>query len=194
MLSYLHEYLQEKTKMKKKTFSPHLAFTKELWIKHLKKEDLVIDATCGNGHDTKFLSTLSDVIALDIQDKAIESAKSQAPNVTYHLMCHSKIDELILTKAPHLVVYNLGYLPGADKNLTTMVTTTLQSIEKSLKLIDSNGAICITCYPGHEEGFVEEKALIAFCENLDSVKWQVLHYRWLNRHRSPSVLWIEKIA
>ena len=61
-----------------------------------------------------------------------------------------------MASTPKLIVYNLGYLPGSDKLLTTKTSSTLLSVEKALSLIAPNGAISITCYPGHEEGKKEE--------------------------------------
>ena len=54
----------------------HLIFTKIFWKAHLKSGDLAIDATCGNGHDTLFLSGFCTVIGLDIQTKAIQQTET----------------------------------------------------------------------------------------------------------------------
>ena len=50
--------------------------------------DTVIDATCGNGHDTAFLSQLVNqghVYSFDIQKEALENAQEKytLDNVTY---------------------------------------------------------------------------------------------------------------
>jgi Putative rRNA methylase. len=173
---------------------PHLELARQLWRSHLQPGDLAIDATLGNGHDALFLHELgSEVIGLDIQLAALEKAKAQIgeKNVQLLHLSHAEIGSLCLPKPPKLIVYNLGYLPGGDKEITTLVESTLKSVEDSWKLLDLRGALSITCYPGHDEGFREEAALIEWASSLDSKRWHVCHHRWLNRVRAPSLLWIE---
>ncbi len=179
-----------------KIFSPHLKVAKNYWKSHLLPKDLSIDATCGNGHDTLFLSELSDCIGLDIQPKALANTEalllSAGKKATLHLLSHADIDTLKLPFSPRLIVYNLGYLPQGDKSITTKVDTTLVSIQKSLAILASDGALSITCYPGHLEGEKEEVEILKFVETLSPKEWSVCHHRWLNRQRSPSFLWISK--
>lgn len=172
-----------------KIFSPHLALARSYWKGHLKPNDLAIDATCGNGHDTLLLSELCHVIGLDIQPEAIAKTNLLVPKAVLHRLSHAEIDRIPLPYPPRLVVYNLGYLPGGNKSMTTMTETTLISVNKSLEILSNDGALSITCYPGHEEGAREEKALIEWAAALPS-KWSVCHHKWLNRHRSPSLIWI----
>jgi len=137
---------------------------KKYWQEHLNKGDLAIDATCGNGHDTLFLSKLCTVIGLDIQTQAIQNTEAllESHGVTAVLerIDHQNIDSIPLPLAPRLIVYNLGYLPGGDKSVTTLTKTTLISLEKALHLLADDGAISIVCYPGHEEGKLEEEELL----------------------------------
>ena len=173
---------------------PHLSVSKELWKNFLKKEDLAIDATCGNGYDTLFLADLCCCIGLDIQIKALENSKklleASGKTAEFHLLSHAKIDELSLLKPPTLIVFNLGFLPRCDKKITTMTSTTLISVQKSLEILAPRGALSITCYPGHEEGKKEEEALLAWAMGLKKEKWLSCHYRWVNRVNAPSLFWI----
>lgn len=177
-----------------KIFSPHLKMAKDYWKGHLQQSDLAIDATCGNGHDTLFLSELCSVIGLDIQILAIQNteallAKHQKKAIL-HRLSHEKIDTLPLPHPPNLIVYNLGYLPHGNKSITTQTESTLESVKKSLEMLAPGGALSITCYPGHDEGLREEKALEAWAASLPSDKWSVTHHKWLNRERAPSLIWI----
>lgn len=56
-----------------------LNFAHHLLEESVCKGDTVIDATCGNGNDTLFLSNTvgenGDVLAFDIQQQAIEKTK-----------------------------------------------------------------------------------------------------------------------
>jgi hypothetical protein len=170
-----------------KIYSPHLKLAKQYWKEFLKNGDLAIDATCGNGHDTLFLSDLCSVIGMDIQSQALENTRALLQKeVSLYLLSNEEIDSLPLPYPPRLIVYNLGYLPGGDKSITTQTEKTLISVKKSLELLAPGGALSITCYPGHEEGAREEKALEEWAATLPSVK----HHKW--GPKSPSLLWILK--
>ncbi len=169
---------------------PHLELAKKYWKRHLKKDDLAIDATCGNGYDTLFLSEICSVIGLDIQKIAIENTRylleAHGKKATLYQVSHEALDQLSFPKAPRLIVYNLGYLPKADKSITTMSETTLISAKKGLALLAPDGALSITCYPGHDEGKREEEALIEWAKELKNA-----HHFQFNRERAPSLFWIK---
>ncbi len=192
----------------KKTRSPHIQKAHKYWEEHLKPDDCVIDATCGNGHDTLFLSQIvlsshkGEVIGFDIQEKAIQNTKErlqkhllpeQLKQVSLHHRSHAEMDTISFKKSPKLIVYNLGYLPNGDKTLTTQTENTLQSIAQSLHFITENGAISITCYPGHTEGEKEEKEILQYLSSLPSHQWQITYHQWVNRPKSPSLFWIVRI-
>ena len=176
--------------------SPHLHLAKRYWTEHLSSGDVAIDATCGNGHDTFFLSTLPGitVFALDIQKEALGKTRNRVSSeVTLLHMSHALIHEIALPKAPRLIVYNLGYLPGGDKSITTQSETTLQSIQISLGLLAPGGALSITCYPGHEEGAREEKQVTEFLSTLSPLKWQICQHQFINRPSSPVFIWVKQL-
>lgn len=169
---------------------PHLEKAHQFWKDHLQSNDHVIDATCGNGKDTAVLAgivTDGHVYAIDIQEVALEKARGyvKGGNVIFLRQCHSKMPDC---KGVRLVVYNLGYLPGGDKGLTSRVETTLESVARALELLPVGGALSIMCYPGHEEGAREEKALEAWAKTVGhEVQW----YRW--REGSPTLLIVIKV-
>lgn len=170
----------------------HLELAKWVWKNLLMPQDLVIDATCGNGKDTLFLAELGCIVySLDIQPAALQKAKDLTKNfnVTFLEMSHEDLSRLVLPKAPKLIVYNLGYLPGGDKTITTKTETTLSSIESALQISD---AISITCYPGHVEGKKETDAVFQFVSKLK--EWKVACYSQLNRQTSPCFLHMVKAA
>lgn len=181
------------------TFKPHLETAHQTWSALLSKEDLVIDATCGKGYDTIQLAKLAHLVhALDIQEEAIEKTKQKAQelhleNIHYHQRCHSSFPSEISPGSIKLVVYNLGYLPGGDKEITTMTSTTLQSLNQACTLLKQSGMISIMCYPGHQEGKKEEGEILEWATNLDQALWRCCHHRWINKEKSPSLLFITKI-
>jgi hypothetical protein len=107
---------------------------------------------------------------------------------TLHLRSHAEILQVPLPHPPRLIVFNLGYLPGGNKAVTTQTESTLDTLQKCLSILAPDGAISITCYPGHEEGLREMEAILQFVQTLTD--WHVCHYQWVNRPRSPSLFWI----
>lgn len=184
--------------------SPHLDLAKLFWKRQLVSGDTAIDATCGNGNDTLFLAKLplSGLFALDIQPAAIEKTREllaghlneeELKRVALCHMSHEDLRKVPCPIPPSLIVYNLGYLPGGDKSLTTKTESTLESIGSALSILGDAGAISITCYPGHAEGEKEENEILRMAESLPSSLWEVRHHRWMNRARSPSLLWIARL-
>ena len=180
-------------------FDTPIDLAHKYWENLLSPTDHVIDATCGNGHDTLMLAQLvpnGHVFAIDNQQQAIDTANekismSLGMNVSFHLQCHSNFPLKIQPKSIALVVYNLGYLPGGDKQLTTKRSTTLQSLEKAIPLIRPGGALSITCYPGHPEGALEETAVLELIKTLPAKEWSCCIHRWINRNASPSLLLVQ---
>ncbi|MBM3208178.1 MAG: 16S rRNA (cytosine(1402)-N(4))-methyltransferase [Chlamydiae bacterium] len=182
----------------------HLAHL--FWLNLIKKDDIVIDATVGNGKDILFLaSTLMNlgggsIYGLDIQKQAIETthellkehAERFLPHTRLIHASHESFPREILQGSVKLIVYNLGYLPGGDKTITTMTESTIISIKSSLELICPGGAISITCYPGHEEGHKEFLALTTLLTTLAKSKFCVTSHTWMNRQNSPLLLFIQK--
>lgn len=189
-------------------FQSHLDLAHSYWKHLLSPNALVIDATCGNGHDSLVLANLvldesiqGSIILMDIQEQAIEKTRHrltahfspfQMKNIQLICQCHSYFPAHLQPESVNLIVYNLGYLPGGAKTLTTQRNTTLQSLQKGLSLIHPGGALSITCYPGHEEGKYEEEAIKEFASTLEPAKWSCCRHIWLNRNYAPSLLIIQK--
>lgn len=188
-------------------FQSHLDLAHSFWKQIVKPGDILIDATCGNGHDTLALAQMGltphsgRLYAIDIQAKAIESCQHHLANhlipevysrIQFIQGCHSRIPAEIPRQSVALIVYNLGYLPGSDKQVVTTNATTIQSLENSLSLIKHGGAISVTCYPGHTEGKIEKEMVLNFAEKLLPSQWSCSHHEWLNRSSSPSVLIMQK--
>ncbi|MBS4163521.1 putative rRNA methylase YtqB [Candidatus Protochlamydia amoebophila] len=188
-------------------FQSHLDLAHDYWRRILQPNDQVIDATCGNGNDTLKLCQLllsngtGKVYVFDNQSDAIDKTKAllrehlnldQFKQIHFILGCHSKFSDYVLPNTIKLIVYNLGYLPGGDKKKTTLTSTTLLSLQNSLNLIKPGGMICITCYPGHAEGLLEEKTLLKFALNLSPMEWSCCYHSWINRRQSPSLLLLQK--
>jgi SAM-dependent methyltransferase len=186
-------------------FQSHLDLAHAYWEKLILPKDIIVDATCGNGQDTLFLAKLcyeGNLYAFDIQAKAIELSRSYLAehldektfkNIQFFNQCHSNFPQEITLGTVKLIVYNLGYLPGqGNKSLTTLVETTFASIQKAMDLLISGGAICLTLYPGHEEGEKELIFLHNWVQSLDAKKWNCCLHQWPNRKKSPQLLLLQK--
>lgn len=173
----------------------HIQCAHTFWSEHLLPTDWVIDATCGNGKDTYKLAELvpqGGVIALDIQETALKRAQerlNEFSHVHFYLQSHETFPEMAKQESIRLIVYNLGYLPGGDKSITTETSTTLKSLKNSLSLLSPKGLICITLYPGHPEGAKEQEALLNWIQGLKEEK---THIRNPVNHTAPSLLIIKK--
>lgn len=151
--------------------------------------NIAVDATLGNGYDTNFLSKVfSKVYSFDIQKSTIdEYQKKNKNNVVLVNDSHEHFKEHIKEKVD-CIMYNLGFLPGGDKNITTKSESTIKSLESSLELVNSGALITIALYRGHEEGKKEETAILNFVEALPKEKFGVMLHSFINRSNTPPYL------
>ncbi|RYG74532.1 methyltransferase domain-containing protein [Lentibacillus lipolyticus] len=171
----------------------------------IDKGDTVIDATCGNGHDTAFLSkavgTSGHVYGFDIQEQAIINTKKhlfeqQLTNATIihdshsNFIHHIPVDRLTRLGA---AIFNLGYLPGSDKSVITKSETTVLALEGILTHLKQNGLIVLVVYHGHEGGDQEKEHLLRYVQLLDQKLYHVLYYGFINQKNNPPfILAIQK--
>lgn len=142
--------------------------------------DRAVDATVGNGHDTLFLARqvgeTGHVWGFDVQARALERAGAQlaeqdmAARVT---LCHTGHERLAET-LPHgargriaAVMFNLGYLPGSDKSLTTLPDTTLTALAAARETLRPGGLLSVLAYRGHSGGQQEADAVAAWLHGTD---------------------------
>ena len=164
-----------------------------------------IDGTLGKGNDTHFILSQPDfsgqVTAFDIQAAALQFSEQKLaslPNrsqATLLQASHHLIDALVEAKPLHGAIYNLGYLPGGDHQITTAPATTLQSIQQVAQRLVVGGQIILVIYSGHPEGQIEKNALFEELSQWPQEQFQVLHYGFINqRNHPPQLLIIERIA
>lgn len=172
---------------------------------HLFPGDLSVDATAGNGHDTLFLSRQVGadglVLAFDVQETALAStrkrlAKAGCPD-NVHLI-HQGHESLTLhldalknenPDVPPLraVMFNLGYLPGSDKSLTTKPETSLSALRQALDALAPGGICSLMLYTGHAGGREEAQAVLEHVEQLDIKAFRCLRSEVCNKPGSPVI-------
>ncbi len=180
----------------------HTHLSHLIWKDFLRPGMTVIDATAGGGHDTLFLAKCvltpnsGKVHAFDIEPEAIKKTRENLQTnldlkliarITLHETSHENFP---IDISPHLIVYNLGYLPGGDQTKTTLATTTLTSCQNALKILAPKGLLSITVYPGHSEGNKEKSTLFDWLSTLTS--YPIFHHTPLNRPNQPSLITIRK--
>lgn len=174
-----------------------IPFAHDLLRNTVQKDDIVIDATCGNGNDTLFLCELvSDgghVYAFDVQASAIENSKQKTTaanfqNVSYVLDSHANMQSHIPEEFHGNIsgaIFNLGYLPRSDKEIITKSTSTVAAIEATLSLFKKDGLVIIVVYHGHEGGKEEKDAVLRLTEALAQEEYAVLKYQFINQKNNP---------
>ena len=164
----------------------------------ITQEDIVVDATMGNGHDTFFLAKLAkQVYSFDIQKQALEKTSQRLQeagltNVELLLQGHETVDQFVTeVKA---AIFNLGYLPSADKSIITQPQTTIESLDKLCQMLIKGGRIAIMIYYGHEGGDIERDAVMDYVSQLPQEEYTATIYRTLNQINNPPFLvMIEKL-
>lgn len=77
------------------------------------------------------------------------------------------------------IMYNLGFLPGGDKSVTTMRETSFRRIKEGLELLKSNWVMTICIYRGNVEGKNEENLILPYLKVLPKSKFGVMYYSFL---------------
>ena len=189
------------------TLKPILNFAHSLLEDAVTPGDIVIDCTMGNGNDTLFLAKLAGsaghVFAFDIQEAALQSAKKR---LEQHNITDTRVSLIQASHADlagHIpdaargkikaAVFNLGYLPGGDKQICTRPHTTIAALEALRIIMAPGGIIVLVVYPGHAEGETEASEVLEYCKRVPRDKMNVIMYQILNNPNSPPfVIALEK--
>ncbi|WP_270300306.1 class I SAM-dependent methyltransferase [Streptococcus infantarius] len=160
---------------------------------------VAVDATMGNGNDTAFLAQhAKKVYAFDVQEQALKSTqerleKQAISNAQLILDGHQNLDKYV-SEPIRAAIFNLGYLPSADKTVITKPDTTLVAIEKILEGLEIGGRLAIMIYYGHEGGDMEKDAVLEYVNQLDQWLFTVMLYQPLNQiNQPPFLVMIEKL-
>ena len=163
-----------------------------------------MDGTAGIGHDTLLLAQLvgsaGKVYAFDIQDSALAATADR-------LQQHQLIERVQLIHAGHqhlarhvkqpiaAAIFNMGYLPRGDHNITTQAETSIAALQAALALLQPRGILIAVLYHGHEQGKPETAAILSFAQALPQTQYRALRYEFINQQNCPPiVLAIEKLA
>ncbi|MEK6258882.1 MAG: class I SAM-dependent methyltransferase [Planctomycetota bacterium] len=167
--------------------------------------DIAIDATAGNGHDTKFLAELvgetGHVYAIDLQQKALQRTAALLAETTLaniHLVQGDHAELKSIIPGEHhgriaAVMLNLGYLPGSNRSLATLTDSTLKAIRSALEILRPGGVLTVIAYSGHPDGADESFAVESLMRDLSPVDYDTAkHLAASNSTSAPRLLVVKK--
>jgi len=178
-----------------------LSMAKRLLDISIKENGVYADFTMGKGNDTLYIKKAcpsGKIYAFDIQKEAIEITKKRLEheNCFDEKIClihdsHANFKKYI-TEELDGAIFNLGYLPGGDKSVTTQTESTLACLKEALEILKTDGVIVVSVYPGHDEGTKEGEIIYEFAANLDRQKFDCLYHRLINIPEAPFIIAFQK--
>lgn len=170
----------------------------ELIEKALYDGATAVDATLGNGHDCLWLCRLvgeqGRVYGFDVQQEAVERSgiRLQENGVAQRARLihsgHENMLDYVQAESADAIMFNLGWLPGAEHGVTTCVETTLRAVNAALDVLKEDGVMTVCVYPGHDEGAREREALLEWAQGLDEKRFDAMLRSYLNQSKDPPLM------
>ena len=155
----------------------------------LRHGDVAVDATMGNGKDTQFLCELvgeeGHVYAFDVQKEAVERTAARLKEAGYEnratllLAGHETMKEHVQS-APRVVMFNLGWLPGAEHDVHSTADGSVPALRAALEALRPGGVLAAVLYSGKVIGDAEKQAALAFFKDLPLTRYTVLVCEFAN--------------
>lgn len=160
-------------------------FVQDFLASRLPKPRLCVDATCGNGGDTAFLCRLTapegKVLGFDIQPEAIASTTTRleklgVPASRCNLICdsHANLLQYVAPGTADAVMFNFGWLPGADHSVFSTADSSIPALEAALAAVRPGGIVSAILYSGEVIGSAEKQTVLAWLRSLPLSKYTVL--------------------
>lgn len=157
-------------------------FVQDFLAARLVHPRLCVDATCGNGGDTAFLCRLvgpeGRVLGFDIQPEAITStrARLEKQGLTAELICdsHANLLQYVRPGTADIVMFNLGWLPGADHSVFSTADSSIPALEAALAALRTGGVLSAILYSGRVIGTDEKQSILGWLRALPLEKYTVL--------------------
>lgn len=176
-----------------------LQLAKDRLAENANTHGVYVDFTMGRGRDTLFLCSLAPqgrVYSFDIQPSALEQTTEllrqyDVQNATLVLDSHDCFGDYVKGGIDG-GLFNLGFLPGGDRSLTTRRDSTMNAVKGAMKALKRGCALGVAVYPGHDEGRLEGEELQAYFTTIDKKEYDIFIYRLLNVPDSPYMMMIER--
>lgn len=178
-------------------FDNATSFIHHLLEAALAPGDVVIDATLGNGWDAALLARCvgpqGTLYGFDIQQVALDVTNVRLRDTGVDARLHLAGHEMMADYVDHAhvgtiraVTFNLGYLPGGDKNITTHAETTHAALASARDLIADKGIISLVCYR-HAEGERELTLLREYLATWPQEQYTCTETQFVNQQNTPPV-------
>ncbi|CAI7867833.1 unnamed protein product, partial [Closterium sp. NIES-54] len=158
------------------------AVAHQLWRGVVRRGDTVVDATCGNGHDTMAMAALALAPAPPSDGEAGSAGEElgcqtrrwltctrcapATPRCSNMSPCHSSLLQHVASGSARLVAFNLGYLPRAHhapptaaaspttapEGITTQPGSTVAALQAAVVATAVGGVVSVMAYVGHPGG------------------------------------------
>ena len=157
-------------------------FVQDFLTSRLAEPKLLVDATCGNGGDTAFLCRLAGkggrVLGFDIQPEAIASTEKNlaAKGLSAELHCdsHANLLQYVTPGTADAVMFNFGWLPGADHNVFSHASSSIPALEAALDALRPGGVLSAILYSGRVIGSDEKTEILNWMRTLPLSRCTVL--------------------
>ena len=143
-------------------------FVQDFLASRLTAPELLVDATCGNGGDTAFLCRLAGeqgrVLGFDIQPEAIVSTRKhleeQGLAAELHCDSHANLLQYVRPGTADAVMFNFGWLPGADHGVFSQARSSIPALEAALTALRPGGVLSAILYSGKIIGSDEKTEIL----------------------------------
>ena len=162
----------------------------EFLTTHLAPGGFYLDATCGNGHDTEFLCRLAGpsgrVLGLDIQPAAVQATNARLAAAGLDgigraiLQDHARLGEVATPGTADCVLFNFGWLPGADHGVHSTAAGSIPALQAALTTLKPRGVLAAVLYSGQVIGDGEKQAALDFFRALPLTRYTVLVCEFAN--------------
>ena len=158
-------------------------FVQDFLAARLVSPHLCVDATCGNGGDTAFLCQLSGsnhVLGFDIQPEAIASTHTHleklglADRAELHCDSHANLLHYLEPGSADAVMFNFGWLPGADHSVFSTADSSIPALEAALTALRPGGVLSAILYSGRVIGTDEKQCILGWLRALPLTEFTVL--------------------
>ena len=157
-------------------------FVQDFLAARLAEPKLCVDATCGNGGDTAFLCSLAGaqgrVLGFDIQPEAIASTRKhlEEKSLSAELICdsHANLLQYVQPGTADAVMFNFGWLPGADHGVFSQAQSSIPALEAALTALRPGGVLSAILYSGKVIGSDEKTEILRWMRSQPLKKCTVL--------------------